>query len=261
VQYGIVALAALLVAGLTLFSGFGLSTMLLPVLALFLPVQAAVAATAIVHLLNNLFKVALVGRHADWQVSLRFAVPAAAASFLGAALLGYVARQPPLLHYELAGRVQTITPVKLTIGVLLVAASLFELLPRFERLAIDRKYLPVGGVLSGFFGGLSGLQGALRAPFLINAGLSRDAFIGTSAVAAVVVDVARLIVYGTAYATASFGRLPPGGAGLVAVAMLAALLGSWIGARLVPRVTLRSLQVIVGVMLLMAGAALAAGLA
>jgi hypothetical protein len=63
-----VAVVSFGAALLTLFSGFGLGTLLLPVFALFLPVEIAVAATAVVHLANNLFKLALVGRHADRSV-------------------------------------------------------------------------------------------------------------------------------------------------------------------------------------------------
>src|SRR5262249_18547707 len=48
--YALVAGVALFVAGLTLFSGFGLGTLLMPAFALFLPVPVAVAATAVVHL-------------------------------------------------------------------------------------------------------------------------------------------------------------------------------------------------------------------
>ena len=71
-----VALAALLAAGLTLYSGFGLGTLLLPVFALFYPVEVAVAATAVVHGANNVFKVSLVGKHADRGVVLRFGLAA-----------------------------------------------------------------------------------------------------------------------------------------------------------------------------------------
>jgi uncharacterized membrane protein YfcA len=59
--------------------------------ALFLPVPVAVAATAVVHLANNLFKLALVGRKADWTVVVRFALPAFAAAIVGATLLGLLA--------------------------------------------------------------------------------------------------------------------------------------------------------------------------
>lgn len=46
--------------------------------------------------------------------------------------------------------------------------------------------------MSGFFGGLSGNQGAFRSAFLIKAGLSKDAYIATGVVAAVIVDLTRL---------------------------------------------------------------------
>jgi hypothetical protein len=89
--------------------------------------------------------------------------------------------------------------VKEKIRELYEEVALFGLLPRFKTLAFDRKYLPLGGLLSGFFGGLSGLQGAMRSAFLIKAGLNKEAFIGTNTVSAVVVDVARLIVYGLSF--------------------------------------------------------------
>ena len=60
-EYIVVCLAALLASALTLFSGFGLGTLLMPVVAIFFPLNLAIAITAIVHLLNNLFKFALVG--------------------------------------------------------------------------------------------------------------------------------------------------------------------------------------------------------
>jgi uncharacterized membrane protein YfcA len=83
-SYIIICGVALIVSGLTLFSGFGLGTLLMPAFALFFSVELAVAATAIVHLANNIFKVVLVGRRADFGVVLKFALPAAAAAMIGA---------------------------------------------------------------------------------------------------------------------------------------------------------------------------------
>ena len=77
----IIAVAALLSAGMTLYSGFGLGTILMPVFALFFPIEVAVAATAIVHGANNIFKIALVGKHADWNLVTRFGIPAIFAAF------------------------------------------------------------------------------------------------------------------------------------------------------------------------------------
>ena len=81
--YLAVALAAFFAAGLTLYSGFGLGTLLLPVFALFFPAEMAVVATALVHGANNVFKVSLLGRQADWDVVLRFGLPAIAAAVGG----------------------------------------------------------------------------------------------------------------------------------------------------------------------------------
>ena len=86
-----VALAAFLAAGLTMYSGFGLGTLMLPVFALFLPVEMAVVATALVHGANNVFKVTLLGRRADREVVLKFGLPAVLAAVLGAMLLGWFA--------------------------------------------------------------------------------------------------------------------------------------------------------------------------
>ena len=79
-SYLIICTVALFVSALTLFSGFGLGTLLMPAFALFFPIEVAVAATAIVHLTNNIFKVALVGKKADFSVVVKFALPAAVAA-------------------------------------------------------------------------------------------------------------------------------------------------------------------------------------
>ncbi len=259
IEYWVVCGTAVLVSGLTLFSGFGLGTVLMPAFALFFPVPLAVAATAVVHLANNLFKVFLVGRKADWQVVARFALPAALAALLGAFLLAAFEQSSPLWSYQAGGRTREVTLLKLIIGLLIVAFAFFELLPRFQNLVFNRRYLPLGGVLSGFFGGLSGHQGALRAAFLIKAGLKKEAFIGTGTVSAVIVDLVRLGVYGATFSTAGSGEVPKGFAGLLLAATFAAFLGAFLGVRLMKKTTLQAVQFIVGGMLIFVGLGMAMG--
>jgi uncharacterized protein len=260
-SYLLVALVSLGAAALTFFSGFGLGTLLLPAFSLFFAVEIAVAATAIVHLANNLFKLALVGRSANVPVLVRFAVPAAIAAVLGALVLNRVAALPPLATYSIGAHPHAILPVKLVIGVLMIAIAVLELLPRFQRLTFDEKYLPLGGAISGFTGGLSGQQGAFRAAFLIKAGLSKEAFIATGVAAAVVIDVSRLLVYGMSFFAKNLVAFEQGrGTPLIAVATAAAFAGSFIGSRAVKKVTLRGLQIGVGVGLIVVGVGLAAGL-
>jgi hypothetical protein len=93
-----------------------------------------------------------------------------------------------------------------------------ELSSALATLAIPAKYLLLGGRLSGFFGGLSGNQGAFRSAFLIKAGLAKEAFVATGVVSAVIVDTVRLSVYGLSYFATSFEAVPAEISGLVASA-------------------------------------------
>lgn len=258
-EYLAVALASFLVASLTFFSGFGLGTLLLPLFVLFFPVPVAIAATAVVHLANNVFKVALIGKRADIRTVFLFGIPAAIAAVGGAWLLRYLAEMPELLTYTQFGEHFAVTPVKFAIGVLMVVFAFFELIPSLDRLAFPKALIPLGGVLSGFFGGLSGHQGALRTMFLIRAGLDKSSFIATVAVAAVMVDITRLIVYGLTVLRGHFATVGGGNMLLVLVAAFAAFAGTFIGSRLLTKITMRTVRTIVGILLLGIGAALAAG--
>ena len=259
--YLTISVAAFLVAVLTLFSGFGLGTLLMPVFAIFYPVAVAVAATAVVHLATNLLRLAALARRADRRAVLSFGVPSAVFALVGAWLLTRLARLPVVYSYVLGSQRQEVTVVALVVGALIIIFALLELVPARRPVQLGAGWLPVGGVLSGFLGGLSGHQGAPRAAFLARAGLSPEAFIATNVVCAVMVDVARLIVYGISAYEGSFGRIGEAGlAGLVAAGVIAALVGSLLGLRYVPKITVRSLHLIVGVLLIVIGLALVTGL-
>jgi len=259
-SYVIICLVAIIVSALTLLSGFGLGTVLMPAFALFFPLPVAIAATAVVHLANNIFKVILVGKKADWQVVLRFALSGAIAAMIGAWLLNILSTIPPVMTYLTGNYMHEIDIIKLVIGILIVLFAFLDLLPKFQKISFDRRYLPIGGALSGFFGGLSGNQGALRSAFLIKLGLDKDAFIGTGTVSAVIVDFVRLLVYGISFYTLKLTTISKDLYGLIAAAIIAAFAGSFIGVRLVKKVTLRAIQIIVGIMLVMVGVGIASGL-
>ncbi|MDD2530041.1 MAG: sulfite exporter TauE/SafE family protein [Bacteroidales bacterium] len=252
----LISLAAFLTAILTFFSGFGLGTILMPVFAIFFPIDIAIALTGVVHFANNLFKVALVGKKTDKGVLLRFGIPAILASFLGAWLLLKITDMTSIITYTLFDKVFSITPVNLIIAILLIVFAFMEIIPSFQKIQFGKDKLILGGVLSGFFGGLTGIQGAIRSAFLIKSGLSKEAYIATGVVIACLIDFTRLSVYITRFSTSSLNE----NLTLVISATASAIVGAYVGMKLLKKVTFRSIQILVAIMLLAISIALGMGL-
>jgi len=255
-EYIIICSVAFLGSGLTLFSGFGLGTLLVPVFGLFFPIEIAIILTAIVHFLNNLFKLSLLGKHADTATIIRFGIPSIFAALLGAYVLTQLNTLSPIFTYDFIGKTFSVLPLKLIIGVLLIFFALFDIVPSLANLQFDKKYLPLGGLLSGFFGGLSGNQGALRSAFLIRANLSNEAYIATGVVIACLIDTTRLFVYSKQL----FSIANQSNALLLVAATLSAFLGAYLGNKMLKKATIKTVQTIVAIMLIGFGLLLGMGI-
>jgi len=251
----IIILVAFSAALITFFSGFGLGTILAPVFAIFFQIDVAIALTGVVHFLTNLFKIVLIGKSTDKAVLLRFGIPAIFASFAGAWLLLKISALPVLFHYQISGKEFEIKPVKLVIAILLIPFSILEIAPSVQKIQFSRNKLILGGILSGFFGGLTGIQGAIRSAFLIKSGLSKEAYIATGVVIACLVDMTRLSVYATGITASTWYE----NLTLVISASLAAIAGAFTGNKLLKKITLRSIQILVAVMLIIISIGLGAG--
>lgn len=252
----ILCIAALVTSLLTFFTGFGLGTILTPVFAVFFPIDLAIALTGVVHFLNNIFKLFLVGGQADKQVVIRFGIPGFLAALVGAWLLLQISGLSPITTYTMWSNTYSITPVKLIIALLLIVFALMEVIPYLKNLQFGKDHLVVGGLLSGFFGGLSGNQGALRSAFLIKSGLSKEAFIASGIMIACIVDFSRLGVYMTRFSKTGLQE----NAGLVIAATASAFAGAYAGSRLLKKVTLRTVELVVTIMLIILSIALGSGI-
>lgn len=237
----LICAAAFGASGLTFFSGFGLGTLLLPVFAIFFPMQIAVALTALVHLGNNLFKLALLGPRVDRAVLVRFGPPAIVAAFGGALVLRWLSDAAPWWTYTIGDRVCTVLPIKLVVAALMLVFAVVELVSPGHRMTVAPRWLPLGGLVSGFFGGLSGHQGAFRSVFLLRCGLSKEGFLATGVAIACGVDLVRLAVYAVPWPVPAVATHGP----LLMAATLAAMSGALLGNRLVRKVTLRGIQRVV----------------
>lgn len=168
----------------------------------------------------------------------------------------WLAGSEALLTYSLFGRTVEIAPAKLIVGLLLLFFACVEGLPWFRRISFPPRYLPLGGLLSGFFGGLAGMQGALRSAFLIKANLAKETYVATGAAIAFLIDVSRLTVYSRLILEhrADFDYA------LLSAAVVAALAGSMLGNRYLRKATMGGIQVLVAVMLFVVGLGLITGL-
>ncbi len=251
-----ISLIAFLASLLTLFSGFGLGTLLMPVVAWFFPLEVAIGITAIVHLANNLFKVALLGKDAVKDVLIKFGGVAVIAAFLGAWVLGRLAESNELIAFNLLSYAFQTTLLNLTVGSLILIFVLLEFSKTFAKIKLGRKFLPLGGLVSGFFGGLSGHQGAFRSMFLLKVGLTKEQFIATGVMVAVLVDVARLVVYGNGLIAAQ--QMIDWHA--VFAASLAAFVGAYLGKRLLQKITIKLIHLLVSLLLVFVALGLMLGL-
>jgi len=246
---------------LTLFSGFGLGSLLVATFVVFFPVEVAISATAVVHLFNNLLKVGIFHRRAIPRIILRFGVPAILAALIGAVILTRLSEGDPLYTWQAGRRVAEITPLKLLMGVLIAGFAIIDLNPRLKSTRMSERWLPLGGALSGFFGGLSGHQGAFRAAFLSRLDFETEAYVGTQAVLAVMVDVARLMVYGAALYSGHMAMVSGRHQWTaVGIAIVSAAAGILIGWRFLHKTTFSSLRTLIGTLLLIVGAGLIVGL-
>lgn len=241
---------------LTFFSGFGLGTLLTPMFAFFFPLPLAISLTALVHFLNNIFKLVLLKAYLKRKTILWFGLPAVGAAFLGAWFLERLSQLAPLFSYDFSGKTFVILPIKVIMALLIIFFTILELIPTKNQKPLSAIYLPIGGILSGFFGGLSGHQGALRSAFLIRAGLSKEEFLAAGVAIACLVDVTRLFVY--AHYLRQAGTLE--NVSLLVFSTLAAFAGAYFGSQLLKKLTIRWIQNVVSIALCLFAIALGAGL-
>lgn len=249
-------LISLLISGLTFFTGFGLGSLLLPLFIWKFGAESAVPMVATVHLLNSCYKVFLTYKQANQEILLKFGIPALVSAATGAWLLVRISEHVSTIHpYASLGWNQEVSLIKLVVGWSIVIIAIVEASAWFKSRAISKTWMPLGGILSGFFGGLTGHQGAFRTIFLLKAGLSKEELIATGAVLACVIDVCRITVYASLIPTTfSTDKLP-----LLALCAGGALLGTTLGNRFLKKMTLPVVERMITTALVLFGSLLVLG--
>jgi hypothetical protein len=255
--YALIAVTSLIASFLTFFSGFGLGTILLPVFAIYYPLPIAIALTASVHFLNNLFKFSLVYKNINWKIAFKFGIPSLVAAFFGARALKNLDQvKVGITEYSLNEHSFIITWPGFIIGMLVVLFAIIELIPKLSELSFSEKYLTLGGLLSGFFGGFSGHQGSIRSAFLLRLKLEKSAFIATGVFIACLVDVVRL----TLYSSFSVLKNQQTDYMLLLLAVVSAWAGAFFGNKLFKKTSIQFFKWFVGIFMLLMGVLIMLGI-
>jgi uncharacterized membrane protein YfcA len=175
----VVLLVALVSGATASVVGFGIGSLLTPLLATRFGTSTAVAAVTIPHVLATALRCWRLRAHIDRTVLLRFGVLSAGGGLLGA-----------LLYTRLGSAALT-----QVLGGLLVLTASAQLTGWNSRWHPHGPIVAFLGLVSGFFGGVAGNQGGLRAAALSAFRLSPGAFVATATATGLLVDAARAPVY------------------------------------------------------------------
>ena len=228
----ILLIAAAIAGAIATITGFGIGSVLTPLLAVRVGTQLAVAAVSIPHFFATTLRFWRLRAHVDRRVLVSFGIPSAAGGLTGA-----------LLHSVAGNRALAIV-----FGILLVFVGASELSGLAGRMKFGGVVAWIAGALSGFLGGLVGNQGGIRSAALLGFDVDKRAFVATATAVGVIVDGARMPAYFVTqgHEIAQIWIL-------VAVAVVGAVLGTLFGERLMRRIPERLFRRVVAVLLLILG--------
>jgi uncharacterized protein len=228
-----VAIASILAGGIASIAGFGIGSVLTPVLTPQLGARLAVAAVSIPHVAGTAVRFWLLRGHVDRRIFIWFGITSAAGGLLGA-----------LLHAYASNRTLAIV-----FGSLLLFVGVSELTGFMNGVHLGRRAAWVAGGLSGMFGGLVGNQGGIRTAALLAFDTEKESFVATATAVGLVVDGARVPVY-----LLTEGRMLVLHWRTIAVAVAGVVIGTVAGSSLLRRVPDRSFRTLVALLLLGLGA-------
>jgi uncharacterized membrane protein YfcA len=175
----LVAAVGVLAGGVASIAGFGVGSLLTPLLTPAYGAKLGVALVAIPHAVATLLRLWHLRAEISWRVVGSFGLTSAIGGLTGA----YVFTQAP------AGLLAR------TLGALLIAVGLAETAGVTQRLRFRGAVAWIAGAISGLFGGMVGNQGGVRSAGLLGFGLSPRAFVATAAAIALLVDLVRVPIY------------------------------------------------------------------
>lgn len=229
----VVGVAAAIAGSIAAVAGFGIGSLLTPLLALRFGTKLAVAIVSVPHFVGTAVRFATLGRHVDRRVLIRFGVLSAAGGLVGA-LLNAKASSPALT---------------IVFGLLLLFAGASTMFGLTRRMRFGRTTAWLAGAVSGLFGGLVGNQGGIRSAALLGFDIEKESFVATATAIGLVVDLARMPVYAATQARGMWDARVE-----IVVAIIGVVVGTLLGVKLLRRIPERWFRRAVGALIVLLGA-------
>lgn len=175
----LIGILTLLAAFIGTISGFGLSTIMLPIALIFMPLPVALLLVGIIHFFTEVWRIILFKKGFDKKLLIFFGIPGIITSFVGAKI---VLNFPEHTLIRILGF--------LLIGY--VSFLIFE--PKFK-IPNSPSSSVIGGLLSGIMAGIFGTGGAVRSAFLTAYNLPKEVYLFASGAIGVLVDTTRITIY------------------------------------------------------------------
>ena len=198
--------------------GMGGGIILLACLLLFLDPIAAIPIHGVIQLVSNSSRACVQRKHLAWPLIWRYSILLLP---FGLIAIQFVMQMPQDLLKGFIGvfvLLATWRPKWLLVGT------------HPDKIDVRRRFILLGGVV-GFLNILVGAVGPFIAPFFLNMGFSRQTIVGTKAACQTFGHLVKVILFGFA-GFAFMGYLP-----LVALLIPLVLLGTWVGSRLLEKVS------------------------
>jgi len=211
--YCLLAGGAFVAATLAAVAGFGGAAVLLPILVMAFGVRDAIPILTVAQLIGNGSRVWFNRRQLAFPVVGWFALGGIPAALIGGVLFA----SAPLSF------------LKRLLGIFLLATVVYRHIGRSSAFRPSLHGFAAIGAIFSFLSALLGSVGPLMAPFFLAYGLVKGAYIGTEALATVIMHVTKLVAYGgTAILT-----LENTGIGLALGPIM--IFGSFVGKRILDR--------------------------
>lgn len=225
------AFTACIASCIGIISGFGVGTIMTPLVLLILPLSQTLFLVGIIHLMNSIGKVVLFKNYIVWDLVFKSGIPAIITSFIGALLVGYM---PNIMIKVL--------------GIFFIIYSFFIVYKPTFYIPPTNSFKLLGGSVYGFLAGISGIRGAVGAMFFSALNLRKESYLGTVGVIGCAVDMIRLPMYWYYGVHVDYDFMSK-----IGITLISAFIGIYMGKYLTDKISQRHFRYVIALFLLLMG--------